>query len=322
MELNHSKALKRFKKEMGQANHMLITILVGLDGIVKSDLELSPEFSTSWNPRSKIASVDRSKLYAKKSSLAWLVDNLDMYFSILMQPPELIDISSDYALESDYRESERSVYRRLKKISTRLGILAISQRRGKDIYTFNVTTSDIESNEAVLIGFSMTDLLICWRNRLTHFGGTNDILPCSRNYLKTQKNRFQSEYCGLDIEQTLSSFDMARVPSFKETASLIRATTRFVEELDKLLIHRSGKLNYADRIVVQRLKNLNVLNNLYQEKQDKIERQVRQILQEYGFSPNQSDGNMNEIDEYCKRVSLLTYHDAKRCIDTSGTFLI
>ncbi len=66
MKINHSIALKRFKAEIGQANHMLITIMVGLDGIIPYDVEAQNEFHTSWNPKSKKASVERSKLFAKK----------------------------------------------------------------------------------------------------------------------------------------------------------------------------------------------------------------------------------------------------------------
>ena len=67
MEINHSYALKCFKKEIGQANQMLITIMVGLDGIVPYHVEASSEFHTSWNPKSKEISVERSKVFAKKS---------------------------------------------------------------------------------------------------------------------------------------------------------------------------------------------------------------------------------------------------------------
>lgn len=40
LEINHSIALKRFKAEIGQANHMLITIMVGLDGIIPYNVEI------------------------------------------------------------------------------------------------------------------------------------------------------------------------------------------------------------------------------------------------------------------------------------------
>ena len=83
MDINRSIALKRFKNEIGQANHMLITIMVGLDGIVPYQVEAQEEFHTSWNPKSKEISVERSKVFVKKATMAWLVDCIDMYLRLI-----------------------------------------------------------------------------------------------------------------------------------------------------------------------------------------------------------------------------------------------
>ena len=110
MKINHSIALKRFKAEIGQANHMLITIMVGLDGIIPYDVEAQNEFHTSWNPKSKKASVERSKLFAKKATMAWLVDCLDIYLRLINQSPSLI--SSEKLKQSlDSVDNSRSIYK-------------------------------------------------------------------------------------------------------------------------------------------------------------------------------------------------------------------
>ena len=69
MKLSKSKNLKIFKNEIGQANHFLITILVGLDGVHDNKINIKEEFSTSWNPKNRIDSANRSREFAKKSAL-------------------------------------------------------------------------------------------------------------------------------------------------------------------------------------------------------------------------------------------------------------
>ena len=71
----NSRAFRKFKTEMGQANHFLITIMIGLDA-VEDGAEKRESFKTTWNPRNRTNSVVRSKAYAIKSALAWTVDNL------------------------------------------------------------------------------------------------------------------------------------------------------------------------------------------------------------------------------------------------------
>ena len=88
--LNVSKERKAFKKSLGQANHFLITALVGLDYIRNNNVKCPEDFSTSWNPKNKSFSVDRSRQYILNSSMAWAVDCLDAYFSRCNQNPKLI----------------------------------------------------------------------------------------------------------------------------------------------------------------------------------------------------------------------------------------
>ncbi len=73
MIIKQSHALKMFKKEVGQANHMLITIIVGLDGIITHNVEPITSLELLESSRQKFI-VQRSKLYAKnRSSLGSLI---------------------------------------------------------------------------------------------------------------------------------------------------------------------------------------------------------------------------------------------------------
>ena len=104
--LNISKPRKDVKKILGQANHFLITILVGLDSVKKNNITLPTEFRTSWNPKDKIRSVMRTREYILNSSLAWAVDCLDSYLSACNQKPKIF---SDEELLLAIQRAERSV---------------------------------------------------------------------------------------------------------------------------------------------------------------------------------------------------------------------
>ena len=68
--MNATKAKKKFKKRFGQANHLLITTLVGLDSIESGKIVEKPsEFSTSWNPMEPKRSAERARMFVLQSFL-------------------------------------------------------------------------------------------------------------------------------------------------------------------------------------------------------------------------------------------------------------
>ena len=87
MKINKSCALKKFKNEIGQANHFLITILIELNGVKSGKVVKNDEFDVALNPRDIIASANRSRIYTIKASLAWAVDCLDMYLRLCNRKP-------------------------------------------------------------------------------------------------------------------------------------------------------------------------------------------------------------------------------------------
>lgn len=286
MEINHSAAFRKFKKEIGQANHMLITIMVGLDGIVPYEVEPSEEFHTSWNPQSKKTSVDRSKKFVKKACLAWLVDCVDMYLRLINQSPSIIAQENVKRL-LDERENSRSVYRRTKDIC--------------------------EYYQIQPVLWAMMDLLICWRNRVTHFQAENDISAANREALIRQRELIYGKHCGLDIAVTLQSFDNSGLPTFKEITSFVRASIQCVEELDQKLLADIDRVDFADRVIVHYMKNgnSNRIDNVFSKDQQTIEKTLRQILFQNGFAP----GEANEVDQYCARMSALKYSEVKQRLE-------
>lgn len=290
MELNRSKNLKIFKKEIGQANHFFITILVGLNGIKSGEIEKEDSFRTSWNPKNKIISAERSKGFAKKSTLAWVVDNLDMYLRKCNEEPKLI---TDPRLESDFNGNNRSVYKNFLSIKDYLLICNLNS--------------------------AMVDLLICWRNRLVHYKAKNDIQDESRKILNDNKEIIKKKHRGLNIEDTLKSFDgNETMPTFKEVTSLIKATIDFVYEIDEKLIKRLDIIKYADIILLQYIKNDKTkrLNNIFSNSKDKREKCIKNILREYGIAFEKKSKTLDYIENIIK----LEFSEIKKQYE-DGTFI-
>lgn len=294
MDINRSAALKYFKTEIGQANHMLITIMVGLDGIIPYHVEAQEEFHTSWNPKSKKASVERSKVFAKKATMAWLVDCIDMYLRLINQSPILIG-NKKLKQSIDSVDNSRSVYRRVNLICSHYNIQSIE--------------------------YALVDLLICWRNRLTHFQAENEMLLQNKSILKREVESIKKNYCGLHIDQTLKSFYACEFPTFKEITSFVRASISLISEIDTCLLEDIDLVTYADRIIVKYLSDREEckecrLNNIFSKDSQTAEKSLRQILFQNGFTSQ----NPNGVDEFCNNISHLSVQNAKKALSV-GTFI-
>lgn len=286
MDVKYSPALKLFKKEAGNVNHMLITIYVGLDGIIPNDLSPNPNLHTTWNPQSKPASVERSKIFARKAAMVWLVDCLDMYLRLINRSPMLF-LPEELKRSIDGEEVSRSVYKRIGFINTK----------------YNVST----------VNSAFVDLLICWRNRATHYGADNNISETNRQLLMMNREFIKADFCGLDIGEMLSSFESSEIPSFKEVTALVRATTNYVYEVDRILLDRLDLVSYADRVLMSYLRekaasserNTNPrIDNIFSKDISSRKRMLQQILMQNGFTTSISP---NAVDDFCENVSKLNY---------------
>lgn len=206
--LEVTRARRLFKQLAGQNNHFLITILVGLDAVSRGTAQLPSEFSSSWNPRDFGRSAQRSREFAIKALLAWLVDALNAYIGALQMPPVVL---SD-ALMQDYLGS--------KSIGERVAALA--------------KATEQHNPETFLV-----ELAIIWRNRLVHFGARNRVGSALNSSLRKCSREIEISYQGLIIAQTLDAVEASRTPTFKEVTALARAAHKFVEVVDEALLARA-----------------------------------------------------------------------------------
>ena len=148
-------ARKEFKEQFGQSNHFLITSLIGLNIIEKSEEIIKPEeFSTSWNPKDKNNSARRSRSFLLGSFLSYAVDGVDMYLSLLNKKPKVIE-DPEFSLLFD--SAGQSVYKKV------VGI--------ESYFKIDKTLT------------CLVFLMITWRNNIVHAMADNKLEPSQEKHL-------------------------------------------------------------------------------------------------------------------------------------------
>lgn len=271
----NSQVFRKFKKETGQANHFLITIMIGLDAVADGAPKRE-SFKTTWNPQDTTASVSRSKHYAIKSALAWTVDNLDMYLRLCNREPKLYDDSQSLKIAN----TGHSVYKKFRCV----------------IGNHPELTAD---------KFSYVDLLICWRNNSLHFEAENQLLPETFNYFRNiPANDIVTNTYHLDVVKMLDRFRQGKCPTFKEATTLISMTIHFVEELDTLLIQNIHQYQFLETVLLQLLKSNDNKSSVFDYKNTTPEirkKKLKQVFVTVGITEDfyDDDGErfLNEVVE-------------------------
>ena len=212
----------RFKAHLGQANHFLVTSLVVLHTLDNSEVETAPEvLHTSWNPKSKTASVIRSRNFVMQSFLGWAVDSIDMYITLLDRKPRCIE-STD--LSKRLQQIGRSVSKRLQLVNSHFAI-----------------SPELKA---------LADVLITWRNNVFHEANDNYLQQTTKQTLARSAPNIAKKYRGLSIGGLVSKSESGASLTFKETASLINAAHHLIEDLDAKVL---GQLD-VERYCVEAVK--------------------------------------------------------------------
>ena len=273
----HSGAYRKFKKELGQANHFLITILIGLDA-VEDGAKKRENFQVTWNPRDTAASAARSRHYAIKSALAWAVDSLDMYLRLCNRVPRLYSGTEDLEIAG----TRHSVYRKFEIVRDRYEEIPAAQS-------------------------AYVDLLICWRNNLVHFDAENQLSDASRRYFRdiSPDDPAVSRY-HLDTAAMLERFRRTECPTFKETATLISMTIHFVESLDTILLQRIDQYPFLSQLLWQLLRRDEAAAAVFSRRNTTPEirsKRLRQLLATEGITPDFYD---EEGERFLRDVARMT----------------
>lgn len=243
-----SNAFKKFKKEMGQANHFLITILIGLDA-VSDGARKKESFKTTWDPKDVDNSVERSRLFAIKSSLAWTVDNVDMYFKLIRRKPTLIGLNDKCFNDAGY-----SVYAKFN--------------------CFNSKYSQISDNKKAFV-----DLIINWRNNTIHYDVSNNIQINSKYYFENSVvfDKDLAKY-NLDAKGMLDRFYDGKIPTFKECATLISMTIQYISQLDEIIMSEINQIEFINNLLFESF-NTNEITNIFITKKSLVKKEDSEIYQ-------------------------------------------
>lgn len=224
-ELKRTEARAVFKQLLGQANHFLITILIGLQAVRDGAATPDEEFRTSWNPKSVKDSAERSRMFSLDLALVRAIDALDTYMMRTNRKPFAI---SSPAFRNAMDGTGQSVSKRLSVFQSHAGPLPPEQG-------------------------ALLSLGIAWRNRRVHSLSDNNIMVEERACLNSKNAELQRDYSGLLIKDMLKRFDASEPPHFKEAAAVIRAVQRAVEFFDSQLLMHLDLEYYLGGVLAERL---------------------------------------------------------------------
>lgn len=265
----------------GQNNHFLITILVGLAAVEDGTAMLPPEMRTSWEPRDSVRSAARSREFAIKAMLAWLVDAIDAYFRVLAHPPITAnaDVLAGIQLAVDKEEGIAGKVRRVAAAAGQAG-----------------------SAEAVLV-----EVAIMWRNRLVHRASNSKLSKPLANDARGHAAHFAESYQGLVIEDLIERAQRrpAAAPSVKEITAMVRATHKLIERIDGYLVADLDLEGYLKGILWQYLTENKELDpgsvmsrssNVWSRSPERRRSMIAQIALNRGFS-GYHNGAANKLSE-------------------------
>ena len=219
--MKQTSARKRFKKHFGQANHYLVTCLVGLHALEHSDIGQAPkELHAAWSPRDKQSSIYRSKHFLLQSFLGWAVDSLDTYLGLLNRKPDYLQ---DEDLKACIGGIKRSVAKRMQA------------------YAIHYSAS----NETT----ALMDVLITWRNNVFHELTDNQLKSSTKQALNEYASSISAKYRGLVVSGLAQKAEAGAPLTFKEGASLINAVHEFVREIDEAVLGRLDLCSFCTEVV-------------------------------------------------------------------------
>jgi len=257
-----TRAKKEFKKRFGSANHLLITTLVGLDGIESGVITQKPEgFQTYWNPKSPKNSSKWARCFVLESFLGWAVESLEMYLTEINRKPKILD-------------SERFTY--------------LFSKADRSVYDKATFIADEIKVDPILI--ALVEVLITWRNYTFHYDIDNEIRPQSLAVLQNKKDEVKTRFSGLDIDVMKSVWEKKEDFTFKETSSLINATQLFVDAIDQYAIETMDIERYYFETIYFQLKN-----NINSYEKYKNLPQVQKV--KYIKTLLQNEANSEKIDD-------------------------
>ena len=204
--MSASAARRHFKQTLGNANHLIITAMAGLDAIERGIVTTIPDdLHAAWSPKDPVASARRSRRLLLDMALVRAVDALDVYIRHSNRKPFLIQSPH---LRAEIDKAGLSIFK---------AFIAIEKHYSAIDHVLS----------------SLVALMITWRNRAAHSESDNEVQSYHKEIIKINSSDIASRFRGLNAEHLLSGYEAYRAPGFKEIASFINATHHYVEGLER-----------------------------------------------------------------------------------------
>lgn len=222
--------LKKYKKQHGRENQFFITSYIGIN-LIKSVDDKSKNLNTSWNPQNIDNAKEEARLFIQRSSLVYSVSAFEAYLSDFIQN-QVIPISDDFPIELQSAFLKKSIIHKIEQLVEEY--------------------PDLKTKEYYLVLST-----IYWRNKLIH--GTHDTFSGDhKGKLRKYKDEFLSTYCNLNINDYITHYSEHKVPTFKETLSMMTNLRNYAAiidyyfmsqcNLEKYIIHNIKDLIEAGKI--------------------------------------------------------------------------
>ena len=220
--LRNSAARRTFKKKLGNANHLIVTAMVGLDAIERGIVTEAPDgFPARWNPRSQSTSARRSRSLILEMALVHSVDALDTYFGLTNRKPFLIQ---DPEFKAEIDGVGRSV-------GGKFEIFERYARPSDNVLSALVATS------------------IGWRNKAAHSQDKDQLRKQVVVVLERNAEGIQDRFRGLEVDKLLDGYRQGRIPRMKEVTSFINAMHQYVRAVDGNLLQALAPQRFLRELV-------------------------------------------------------------------------
>ncbi len=220
--LTVSQARNRFKRLLGNANHQIITALIGLHAIkIGTVTEKPEECDTTWAPCDPVASATRSRALILEMALVRCVDALDTYIRLSIRQPALVQSTK---LRTDIAKCGYSVFGKFQKIE-----------------------QFVDCDDELLS--SLVTLIITWRNRQVHTDADDELDRDCRNIICGNASEAKERFRGLDVNEMLDRYESNKSPRFKEVASFVKVTQDYVNFVEEFLFSQLDEQRYFRELV-------------------------------------------------------------------------
>lgn len=225
MIIKHTRARTEAKKLLGDTNHLLITLLIGVEGVRTGAVTKSPLFNVTWSPRDLNSTASRARRFARAAALSWSVDALDAYLGNLAVK-STYDLSGINSAIND-QLTQRSVFRKLESISSAISLPLTPE-------------------------LALTHLAIQWRNNLVHYVAENELDVEYRKKIRTclvasavEPNKFGN----IDGDRLLLDFNNNGHPTFKAVAAFVQSINTLIESIDGIILPSLKVSAYVDGLI-------------------------------------------------------------------------